>query len=182
MIATSFLENAVLENPAPIWAVGAVLTTLAALVFLARRNLPSLFALLGVVLLTLLLVLVEQIIVTQREEVEAAIDRLAAAVEANDLPAVLAHLDPTAIKPTTDAKTLLPRLKIAKAHVAGTLSIDMDHSAMPPRATSRFRALLDAVDRKSGMKIVYFDEVEIIWARKDDRWLATDYTAKASGR
>jgi len=131
------IANTLLENPTPIWAVGAVLATLTALIFLARRNLPSLFALVGVVVLTLLLVLVERIIVTEREEVEAAVYRLAAAVEANDLPAVLAHLDPASIKPTSDAKTLLLRLKIAKAHVGGTLSVDVDSSINPHQATSR---------------------------------------------
>lgn len=174
--------NTFLENPVPIWAVGAVLATFAGLVFLTRRNLPSLFALLGVVLLTLLLVLVERVVVTEREQVESAVGRLATAVEANDLPAVLALLDPASIKPRSDAQTLMPRLRIAKAHVAGTLAVEVDTMTNPHSATSRFRALLEAVDIRSGMKFVYFDEVEIVWHLQGDRWLVTDYTAKLRGQ
>jgi len=55
--------NILLENPLPIYAAGAVLATVCGLAFLARRNLPSLFALIGVVVLTLLLVLVERMVV-----------------------------------------------------------------------------------------------------------------------
>ena len=174
--------NTLLENPVPIWAVGAVLATFAAIVLAARRNLPSLFALVGVVLLTLILVLVECLVVTEREEVEAAVYRLAAAVESGDLPAVFAMLDPAAVNVRSDATLLMPRLKIAKARVGGQLTVEVDLSTKPPQAVSRFRGLLDAVDTRSGVKFVYYDEVEITWLRQKGRWLVDDYTAKYRGK
>ncbi len=177
----------ILENPVPIWATGAVLGTLAGLVFLTRRTLVPLLVLAGIVGFTLLLALLEQLVVTQREEVERATYQLAAAIEANDLEAVLAFLAPTAKKVRSDAQALLARLQVAKAHVGGTLHVDIDSNGSGsngsgPEAISRFRALVDAVDRRGGMKIVYYDEVQLHWASQDGRWRVTSYTAKNGGR
>ena len=173
----------ILENPVPIWATGAVLGTLAGLVFLTRRTLVSLLVLIGIVGFTLLLALMEQLVVTEREEVERATYQLAAAIEANDLDAILTFLAPTAGKVRSDAQALLARLQVAKAHVGGTLRVEIDASGTGGQdATSRFRALVDAVDRRGGMKIVYYDEVQLHWARQDERWLVTSYTAKNGGR
>ena len=48
-----------LENPLPIWIAGAIGAVLAGVVFAARRNLASLVALAGIVLVTLLLAGIE---------------------------------------------------------------------------------------------------------------------------
>lgn len=171
-----------LENPVPIWAVGIALGTLAGLVFLTRRTFVWLFVFVAIVGLTLLLALLEWLVVTEREEIELATHQLAAAVEANDLAAVLGMLAPTARQVRADAQTLLPRLQVAKAHVAGTLHVEVDTTASPEKASSRFRALLDAVDRREGMKIVYYDEIQLNWVRENQHWLVTSYTAKRRGQ
>ena len=171
-----------LENPLPIWATGVVLGALAGLVFLTRRTLSPLLVLLSIVGLTLLLVLLEWTVVTAREEVELATYQLAAAVEANDPAAVLALLAPTARQVRDDAQALLSRLQVAKAHVGGTLHVEVDTNAIPEESISRFRALFDAVDRRGGMKIVYYDEVQLNWTRWEERWLVTSYTARNGGQ
>ncbi|MEM9354338.1 MAG: hypothetical protein AAGA92_15130, partial [Planctomycetota bacterium] len=68
-----------LENPTPIYAAGAVLATLAVIALLARRNLPSLVALIAVLMLTAAGVIVERIVVTEVEEVELAVEQIVAA-------------------------------------------------------------------------------------------------------
>jgi hypothetical protein len=169
-----------LENPVPIWIAGIVLGTLAGLFFLTRRTLASLGVLAGIVGLSLLLVLLEWMVVTASEEVELATHQLAAAVEANDLAAVLALLDPTASQVRGDAQKFLARLQVAKAHVGGTLRVEIDPNAALEEATSRFRALIDAVDRRGGMNVVYYNEVQLNWVRQNEHWLVTAYTARNS--
>ena len=171
-----------LENPIPIWGIGAVLTGIAGMFFLSRRNLASLLGLVGVVVLTLLLAALEHFVITQAEEVEEATYQLAASVKANDLPAMLDRLAPTATGPRRDAEILSKRLRVVKAHVGGRLRVELDHSSEPLQAISRFHGLIDGVDRQSGIKVVYYDNVELRWILLDGEWRLFDYTVIHQGK
>lgn len=173
--------NVLFENPLPIYAVGAVLATLCGLVFLARRNLASLLALIGVLLLTMLLALVEQMVVTDREQVETALYELMAAVEANDVSEVLSLIDPAATKMRGDVEELMPQATIEDAG-ATAVSIEVYPEDVPPLATSLFRGRVDGVHRRSGQRLFYFDKVVISWIKLNDQWLAYSYTAHWKGR
>ncbi len=168
-----------LENPLPIYAVGAVLATVCGLAFLARRNLPSLFALIGVVVLTLLLVVVERVVVTEREQVEAALLQLMRDVEAGDMPAVLARIDSGAAKMRNDVEKLMPQAEIKDT---GATSVRVEVDAERLTATSRFRGKVDGVHRRRGMRVFFFDEVEINWVKRGEQWLAEAYAVKIKGK
>ena len=129
--------NTLLENPLPILAVGAVLATLCGLVFLSRRTVPALLALAVVVLLTLLLVITERLIVTPREEIEQALSALLAAVESNELPAVLAMIEPGAANVRRDAEKLMPRVDVTDTG-ATAIQIDVDGSSATARCQGPF--------------------------------------------
>jgi len=173
--------NFLLENPLPIYAVGAVLTTVCGMVFLSRRTLPSLFALIGVVTLTLLLVLAERIVVTEREQVETTLHQLMTDIESNDLSAVLAHIDPQSTKMRADIEKLLPEANI-KDTGATSMQIEVDTNAAPPTALSSFRGRIDGVHRRSGMRVFFFDKVEISWVKQGDEWLAEGYAVQFKGK
>ncbi len=170
-----------LENPLPIYAVGTVLATVCGLAFLARRNLPSLFALIGVVVLTLLLVVVERVVVTEREQVEAALQQLMRDVEAGDMSAVLARIDSGAAKMRNDVEKLMPQAEI-KDTGATSVRVEVDADTEPMTATSRFRGKVDGVHRRSGMRVFFFDEVEINWVKRGEQWLAEAYAVKIKGK
>lgn len=170
-----------LENPLPIYAVGAVLATVSGLAFLARRSLPSLFALIGVVVLTLLLVIVERVVVTEREQVESALQQLMADVEAGDMLAVLARIDSGAVQMRGDVEKLMPQAEI-KDTGATAVRVEVDADAEPMTATSQFRGKIDGVHRRSGMRVFFFDEVEIRWVKRGDVWLAEAYAVKIKGK
>lgn len=172
--------SVVLENPVPIYAVGAVLSTLCGLAFLARRNLPSLLALVGVVGATLLLVLVERIVVTPREEVEEAVANLLYAIEANDLPTVVAAIDPAATGIRSDAETLMPMVNVTDTG-ATSLRVDIDTTDKPPRAVAMFRGKVDGIHKGSGQRVFYFEEVRLSWVERDGRWLVEDYRVHTDG-
>jgi len=164
----------VFENPVPILAVGAVVATLCGLVFLSKRTLPALFALLGVVLLTLLLVVCEWWVVTEREEVELALAELLAAVEANDMQATVALVDTAAANLRSDIELGMPMVKVSDTG-ASAVNITVDSSVDPHEATSRFRGKLQGVYVRSGMKVLYFDDVEMHWVKRDDQWLLESF-------
>jgi len=169
-----------LEDPVPICAVGAVLATICGLAFLARRNLPSLMALVGVVLASLLLVLVEQLVVTDREEVETAVDELMLAIEENDLPAVVATIDPAAVEVRSDAESLMPQVRIEDTG-SSSLRVEVNTDAEGTTAVAKFRGKVDGIHKSSGQRVFYFEEVHLFWIKRDQRWLVTDYRVHTEG-
>ena len=173
--------NVILENPLPIYAVGAVLATICGLAFLARRNLPSLLALLSVVGLTLLLALVERVVVTESEQVETTLYQLIADIEANDTDAVLSSIAPTATKMRADIEKLMPQADI-KDSAATSVQIEVDTTSQPPTATSTFRGRIDGIHRRSGTRVFFFDRVEISWTKQDEQWLAEGYAVQHKGK
>ena len=73
--------NLLLENPIPIYALGAVAITLCGLAFLNRRNVPSLVALVVAILFVGSLLGLERLVVTDREQVELAVAEVMLAIE-----------------------------------------------------------------------------------------------------
>ena len=170
------------ENPLPILAIGALAATFAAIIFFSRRTTGSLIALAGVIVATAGLLLVERWIKTDRELVEESAEEVFAAVEANDLPAVLVWVDPAAKEIVADANNLMPTVQVEKARATGTMKIAIDGGASPPTATSRFKAFVSGTVRKQGMQLGYFDDVEIDWAKLDGQWRITGYRAFYKGQ
>lgn len=173
--------NLLLENPLPIWSLGAVCFAVSVIAFLAKRSLGSILGMVSIIALTLLLVFVERIVITPSEEVEQALTTLMSAIEANDLPVVLARIDPAAQHVRTDAETLMPQMKV-KETGSTAVRVEVNESANPPRATVHFRGRIDGTHTRSGARIFYFDQVEIDWQKSGDQWRVLDYRAKFRGK
>jgi ketosteroid isomerase-like protein len=167
-----------LENPVVIAVVGGLLATMAAVVFLSRRNLESLVALVAVVAVTLLLLVVERFVVTDREAVEYALEDMLAAIEANDTPGVLAWIDPTATGVRDDVQTLMPMVKVK---VANAGAVDVEVTA-PGAADCNFQAYLQGTHGSSGSPLAYINQrVNLNWVKQGDRWLVKSYAAYYDG-
>jgi hypothetical protein len=166
-----------LENPVAIAVLGALAATLAVVVYLAKKNLGSLVALGVVAVLTLLMLVVEKLVVTDREAVEAAVVQVMDAIEQNNLPGVLEFVDPAAKSVVTDAETLMPMVKVKTANASG-IDVEINDATSPPQATSTFRAYLDGVHGSSGMRLAYFNQrVDLFWVKQGNRWLIDRYMA-----
>ena len=118
---------------------------------------------------------------TPSEEVEQSLVALMDAIQANDLPAVFSMIDPSAKHVLSDAETLMPQVKV-KETGSTAVRVEVDESANPPRATSFFRGRIDGTHAKSGVRIFYFDSVEIDWQKVGDKWLIVDYRVKFRGK
>lgn len=170
-----------LENPLPIWAAGAVCLAVAIIVFLSKRSLGAMLAVVGVVGVTLLLAVVERIVVTPGEEVENSLTTLMAAIEANDVPGVLAAIAPTAGEIRTEAEKLMPQVNV-KETGATAVRVVVDDSAVPLRATSFLRGRIDGTHARTGARVFFFDRVEIDWEKSGDVWQVVDYRAEFRGK
>jgi hypothetical protein len=172
-----------LENPLPIIVVGGLVALVAGMVFFSRRSGGSLAALVGTVLATLALLLVERLVATDREQIESAIANLLAAIEANDLKATLAVIDPAAAKVRDHVQTMEPLIKVEKARSIGRIEVTVDDGAQPPTADATIQAFLQGVHEQSAMQVGYFNQrVDLHWIKRGDQWLLDDYTAYYEGQ
>jgi hypothetical protein len=170
------------ENPLPILVVGGLFATFAVIVYLARRSGASLAALVAVVALTAAMLVVERVVVTQREQVEAALEKMLHAIEENNLAGALAGVDPAATAIRRDIEALMPMLKVEAANSAAE-QITLDESAQPPTATSQFQAYLRGLHQSSGLPVAYLNQrVDLHWVKSGDQWLLDKYTAYWEGQ
>jgi hypothetical protein len=169
--------NLFFENPLPIWGLGAVALAIAATVYFAKKSGRSLGGVVAVIVATALLLYIERQVITPSEEVELAVVEIMDAIQANDVPGVVALIDPSATKVRTDAETLMPQVKV-NATGNSSLRVELDESASPAKATSFFRGKIDGVHSRTGARAIYFDQVEVDWQKSGDKWLVVDYRAK----
>lgn len=165
------------ENSLPIWMGGAVAFTLALVAFLQTRGQTALLAMAAIVALVAVLVVTERFIETPREAVERTLYELAATVEANDVPGVLAYFVPNAVA-RKEVAELMPQVRIERARVLGVPQIGMDSNG----AVVRCRGLIIATHRRDGMKGAAEDEVSLAFVERNGRWLVQDYAAKRNWR
>jgi hypothetical protein len=171
-----------LENPIAIAVVGALLATVALVVFLSRRTTGPLAALIGILAATGLLLLLERWVVTDREAVEYALADMLTAIEANDLPAATAFADSAEPGIKSDMEALMPQVKVQTAN-AGAVAVETNPHANPPTATSHFQAYLHGTHGSSGQPLAYINQrVDIEWVKRGERWLVSGYTAYYDGQ
>lgn len=165
------------ENAVAIAVLGVLATTVALVVFLARRNVAALAALVAAIGATGLLLVVERLVVTDREAVAAAVEEVLDAIESNDVPGLLAWIDPAAANVKADAERLMPLVKVKTANAAAA-DVDVNAAANPPTAAVQFRAYLHGVHATSGTPLLYANQrVDLEWVKRDDGWRITAYQA-----
>ena len=146
------------EDPLVIWLSAAVLFTAVLIIYFQTGQRWSLLAMAVVVLLAGGLTLLEQVLVTPREAVRQTLREVITAIEANDLPATLSTISTTAVEVRSDAETLMPRLEVIRAGVTDTPVIKLDGDT---QATAEFRAIVEVIDRRTGLKAGYFDDLAV---------------------
>ncbi len=163
------------EDPMPIIFFGIVAEAILAAVLLRTGRGIALVAMIGVALLVLLGLGVERLVVTEREEVEAAIDGIAAALEANDLDRVLSFVDPAAGHTRGRAAWAMERAEVLDTKVRN-LSINVNHFTSPPTARAEFNGVIRLRDRRGQFPYDnYAAKFTVEFRREGERWLITDH-------
>jgi hypothetical protein len=170
------------ENPLAIALLGAIALALTLVVYYETRS-PKSFAAAGVVvLLTGALLVAERYLETPREAVERTLDEIAAAVRDNDVPLVLAYIDPSATALRKDVETGMPDVDVERATIIGTPLVELRPDGHPTTATVKCRGFVYGTLRRNGMKGGQTAELTVTFARDGDRWLVTDYTSDQDWR
>ena len=160
------------ENPLPILAIGGVGFVLLLVGFMASRRAQFLLAAGGVVVLVVGLVIAERMIVTEAEEVASAVWTLAAAVEQNDLEAVLKSISPAAEHLRRAVRTALPQVQVTSINISG-LETEVPETRAPRMGTARFRAKVEFSATEFPHQ-VSFDKWELTFRLEEEKWLLFD--------
>lgn len=168
--------NWLFEDPTPLVVIGVLVEGLLAVVFVNTRQLRVAAVMAGVLVLLLAGLAVERLVVTDYEQIEAALDGTARSLRANDIPGVLARIDPQAAGMRQSAEAALNRARISDAKVKD-LHVQFHRLTSPPTAEAEFIGNIkgsfeSGIDVGEGMVIRRF---RIQFVRRGERWLMTAY-------
>ncbi len=128
------------------------------------------------VLLALAVLLVQQLVVTDREQVEATLHEIAGHVRRNDLDAVLRYVDPQSPRVADQARAEFPRYEFDEVTIKRNLEIAVDRQHQPPKAVAEFNVTV-VVSEKSGafqnQRVPRFAVVTFLL--RDGKWRVADY-------
>ncbi len=165
-----------LENPYPLLVVGVLVEAFLIALIYALQKKVLIVPIVVVLVLVLGGVLLERFVVTPREEVESTIDQIAAALRANDTPAVLRHLSSTARESRRRAEWALDRVQINGVKVSG-LEITINSLRSPPSAKAAFFGVIKIDDRKKEFPYpTYASKFEIDLRKEGARWMVTGHS------
>jgi hypothetical protein len=173
--------NWLAEDAIWIWAAGAVALTLALVLYFQTGTRNSQFGVLAVILITTTLLVTEFLIETPREAVAQTLDEIAAAVRANDMPAVLGYISPTAATLRQEVETAMPQVTIDMATIRGK-QIDVYESAVPPIASVQCTVFVVGTVKRNRLRGARQVAVHLTMTHENGRWLVKDYTADQDWR
>jgi hypothetical protein len=165
-----------LESPWP-WILFGIVAeaVLAALLVTYRR--PAVFwGMLGALVLTIAGVVVERLVVTERERVEAAMDGIVASLNANDLDRLLRdYIAPDAFGTRGRAVWALNRIQIHRANYHN-LRVTINRLTSPATADAEFDGVVDYRDRLGEFPYSHYAAHFVVELElRDGRWLVTDH-------
>lgn len=164
------------EDPKLVILLGIIgLAVLASLLPRTQRIGLVFLGMAGVLVLTVAGVLVERFVVTEREEVEAAVYGITDALEANDVAGVLGYVAPSAKHTRSRAQWALGQITVLDTGVRH-LDITINHLTSPPTAEISFDGTIRYDYKTPGIGRNFYASHFVVLLEKDgDRWLVTDH-------
>jgi hypothetical protein len=140
----------ILEDPLPTIILGVLLEIgLVALLLLTGQR-QALYGMAAVIVLAGLGLLVERWVVTDREAIEELFERGAQAVNAHDIPTVIAMIDPGDARLQATVRRALDQMPIKHVKITH-LAIEVDSRSQPPTATAEVVVFADLDNRKGNV-------------------------------
>jgi hypothetical protein len=164
------------ESPWPSLTLGLAVEATLLIVLLRTGRAKVLAAMTVVATATIAMLLVERLVVTEREEIEDALVGAAQALESNDLEAVLASFEPNSPR-RGEVQSILSHVTIREARVGGDLEIHINKLTVPPSATAQFTGRAEIRDSRGQIPYEHvLRKFKVTLRRHDDRWLIHDFT------
>lgn len=158
--------------------VGGVLVALAlAFAAMVSRRMFFLWGALAVGLFIVAGIVIDRAVVTESEEVELALNRLAQAIESNDKERVLALFDPSC---EARARAALAMSAASKYTITSARAVDpkveVDDTLPVHEARVRFTAQVNVKDPQQLILYEHYRKRFVVtMVKRDGQWLLTDY-------
>jgi hypothetical protein len=164
------------EDPTPILVGGGLMLLVLAGFFLKTGRGLVLVGMAVVAMVMGLAVLVDRLVVTDREAVANTIYQAAAAAERNDLNAVMDFISPSAPEVKAEARRWIGQAKVESVSISA-MEVTLDRAAKPMTATAEFRvyATGQLTDRRMPYPFNYLSRLLVRLQHSGDRWLVTEY-------
>jgi hypothetical protein len=163
-----------LESPWPALVIGIFAEAILAIILLRTGRGVLLWAMIGVGLLVAGAVVLERLVVTEREEVEAAIDAMAAALGANDQKTVESWI-------AKDAKEVRALVQYGFQHAKFTqakithLEIIVNYHTSPPTAQAKLSGSVYFRANEYPYEGYPVNDLTLDLEQQSGRWLITGY-------
>ena len=168
--------TALVEDPKLVVFAGILALALLASILPRTQRYGRVFlAMAGVLLVTVAGVVVERLVVTEKEQIEATLDSIVLALEHNDLDGLLEFVSPSAVRTRKRATWALERILVTDTGIRN-LEIVPNHLTSPPSAEARFDGVIRYRMRVAGFGREFYAARFVVELRlEDDRWVVTDH-------
>jgi len=126
------------ENPLRIVLIGGLLTTIFAASWVRTGQARLLYAAIAVLVLTAAALVVERLVLTDREQVDITLHEIARLVEANDIEATLKYASTRLTAVRAQAAAELPQYRFREVSIKNNLTIKVFPKHIPPKAVAEF--------------------------------------------
>jgi hypothetical protein len=171
--------NLLLEQPLAVVIAGVILGLIGGIAWSSTGRKEWLVGLGLVVVLTIVGMIVEQLVVTDREAIERTLGEIARDVQSNNVRTVLRHIATGASDVQREAETELPRYRFDECRVTKVHNVDIDASAEPRSAIVEFNVIATGSFSEGGVELT--GQQVLRWVRlhmvreKDSQWRVQDY-------
>ena len=145
--------NLVLEQPLAVVIVGVICGLVAGIAWSSSGRKEWLIGLGLVVVLTIVGLIVEQLVVTDREAIEATLAEIARDVQSNNLPAVLRHVSSNNAELQRKAEAEMPNYRFDECRVTKIHQLDIDTSVEPRSALVEFNVVASGSFQQGGIEL-----------------------------
>lgn len=164
-----------LESPLPILFIGLFVEGLLGVALVHTRRGRLIAPMVIVALLVFGGVLLERLVVTEREQVEMTLDGAVEALNRNDLPAVLDYFTPQATQSRARARWAMERVEFTRVSIHA-LDIKIHRLTSPPTAEVRLNGVAYYRDRKGEFPYEHYAARFIVHLeQRDGQWRVTDH-------
>jgi hypothetical protein len=163
------------EDPTTVIVAVALLEVLLGIALVNSGEVKVLWGMGAVLLLGVLLVLVELVVITDKEQISDTMSRAADALETNDAAAVMQYIAPEAGDMRSRAEAALSAFEVKSASFSG-LDVTVNSHLSPVTAQARFFGKFNGRDRLGRLPYEnVFRRFEVDLRREGERWVMTDY-------
>ncbi len=166
------------DQPLYIVVTGIVLGVIVGGLWTASGRKEMLYALGGVVALTVIWLIVERLVVTDREAIRATLGQIARDVQDNDLNRLMGHIAKGNPSLAQKARAEMPNYKFTECRVTKVHETDVDAGSEPRSAIVEFNVLASGTFRQGSLEV---SDTVPRWVRlqmvreEDGRWRVQDY-------